>query len=155
MQTSVSAARHRRSAPSKPWLLAGALVLGLLALSSLGIGATNVSVWSVLTGGADATTTQVLLISRIPRTLALVLSGVAMAVAGALMQMLARNRFVEPSTAGTVESATLGLLAVALLAPELPLEEAFFLALLSYVGLLAWRWSDERAAQRAAGRGAS
>jgi len=120
MQTSLSAARHRRSAPSKPWLLAGALVLGLLALSSLGIGATNVSVWSVLTGGADATTTQVLLISRIPRTLALVLSGAAMAVAGALMQMLARNRFVEPSTAGTVESATLGLLAVALLAPELP-----------------------------------
>lgn len=39
-----------------------------------------------------------------------------------------------------------------LLAPELPLEEAFFLALLSYVGLLAWRWFDVTAARRAAGR---
>ena len=39
-----------------------------------------------------------------------------------------------------------------LLAPELPLEEAFFLALLSYVGLLAWRWFDEAAARRATGR---
>lgn len=39
-----------------------------------------------------------------------------------------------------------------LLAPELPLEEAFFLALLCYVGLLAWRWFDLSAAQREAGR---
>ncbi|ADG75774.1 lycopene cyclase domain protein [Cellulomonas flavigena DSM 20109] len=39
-----------------------------------------------------------------------------------------------------------------LLAPELPIEEAFFLALLSYVGLLAWRWFDTTWAQREAGR---
>jgi len=39
-----------------------------------------------------------------------------------------------------------------LLAPELPLEEAFFLALLSYVALLAWRWFDRSAVQREAGR---
>jgi iron complex transport system permease protein len=36
------------------------------------------------------------------------------------MQMLSRNRFVEPGTAGTIESATLGLLLAALLAPGLP-----------------------------------
>ncbi|MBF0687865.1 MAG: lycopene cyclase domain-containing protein [Cellulomonas sp.] len=41
-----------------------------------------------------------------------------------------------------------------LLAPDLPVEEAFFLALLSYTGLLAWRWFDVSAAQRAAGRDA-
>jgi len=39
-----------------------------------------------------------------------------------------------------------------LLAPELPLEEAFFLALLCYVGLLAWRWFDRAAAHRAGDR---
>ncbi|UCN15443.1 lycopene cyclase domain-containing protein [Cellulomonas iranensis] len=39
-----------------------------------------------------------------------------------------------------------------LLAPELPLEEAFFLTLLCYVGLLLWRWFDVTAAQREAGR---
>ncbi|MCC2320745.1 lycopene cyclase domain-containing protein [Cellulomonas xiejunii] len=41
-----------------------------------------------------------------------------------------------------------------LLAPELPVEEAFFLALLTYTGLLAWRWFDVSSARRAAGRDA-
>ena len=30
-----------------------------------------------------------------------------------------------------------------LLAPELPVEEVFFLALLCYVALLAWRWFEK------------
>ena len=37
-----------------------------------------------------------------------------------------------------------------LLAPELPIEEVFFLTLLCYVALLAWRWFDETARLRAA-----
>ena len=37
-----------------------------------------------------------------------------------------------------------------LLAPELPLEEVFFLTLLSYVALLAWRGFELVAARRAA-----
>jgi iron complex transport system permease protein len=44
-----------------------------------------------------------------------------MAIAGLVMQMIVRNRFVEPSTAGTVESASLGLLTVTLFAPGWPL----------------------------------
>lgn len=90
-----------------------------LAVMSLGIGASAASVFTLFSATPDAQALQVLLVSRIPRTLALVLSGIGMAVAGTLMQMLARNRFVEPSTAGTVESATLGLLAVTLVAPGL------------------------------------
>jgi lycopene cyclase domain-containing protein len=39
-----------------------------------------------------------------------------------------------------------------LLAPELPVEEAFFLALLCYTALLVWRWFDRQAALRAAWR---
>lgn len=42
-----------------------------------------------------------------------------------------------------------------LLAPELPVEEAFFLALLCYVALLVWRWADRWAARRAEGEGPS
>lgn len=63
---------------------------------------------------------QVLLISRIPRTLALILAGASMSVAGLIMQMLTRNRFVEPSTAGTVESAGLGILVATMLMPSMP-----------------------------------
>jgi lycopene cyclase domain-containing protein len=35
-------------------------------------------------------------------------------------------------------------------APDLPVEEVFFLALLCYVALLAWRWFDRSARSRAA-----
>lgn len=62
----------------------------------------------------------VLAASRVPRTLALLLSGAGLAVSGILMQMIARNRFVEPSTAGTVESASLGILLTLLLMPGAP-----------------------------------
>lgn len=64
---------------------------------------------------------QVLLISRLPRTLAIILSGSAMAVAGLVMQMIVRNRFVEPSTAGTSESASFGFLLATLFVPGWPL----------------------------------
>ena len=56
-------------------------------------------------------------VSRLPRTVAALLTGASLAVAGTVMQMLTRNRFVEPSTAGTAQAAGLGLIAVTLLAP--------------------------------------
>ncbi len=96
------------------------LAVALLAAASLFIGVSEVSVLDVLTGRADPAALEVLAVSRLPRTLSLLLAGAAMAVAGLLMQMLARNRFVEPSTAGTVESASLGLLVVLIFAPALP-----------------------------------
>lgn len=56
-------------------------------------------------------------ITRLPRTIALVLAGAAMAVSGLVMQLLTQNRFVEPSTTGTTEWAELGLLVVMAVAP--------------------------------------
>ena len=76
---------------------------------------------SVLAGGPDGKAAQLLVASRLPRTLALVLTGVAMSIVGLIMQMLVRNKFVEPSTTGTAESAALGLLVVTIFAPTLPL----------------------------------
>ena len=58
--------------------------------------------------------------SRFPRTAALFLAGSAMALSGLIMQMLARNRFAEPSTAGTVDSAALGVLLVVAFNPGMP-----------------------------------
>ncbi|MET7244953.1 iron chelate uptake ABC transporter family permease subunit [Methylobacterium sp. EM32] len=93
--------------PLRKALLAG---LALLALAAA----------SLLVGVGDAGAPDILLASRVPRTLALVLAGAGMAVAGVIMQLVAQNRFVEPSTAGTAESATLGMLLVTLLAPDAP-----------------------------------
>ena len=73
--------------------------------------------------------------SRLPRTLALMLAGAGLAVSGTIMQMLARNRFVEPSTAGTAESAALGMLLAMLIAPNLPVAgKMVFAALTALAG---------------------
>ena len=94
-----------------------ALVAGLAA-ASLFVGVSDVSLSGIF-GGRDSDW-LVLVESRIPRMLALVLSGASMAIAGLLMQIVIRNRFVEPSNAGTMESAGLGLLVMALVAPAAP-----------------------------------
>ncbi|AOX06011.1 iron ABC transporter permease [Corynebacterium sp. NML98-0116] len=56
--------------------------------------------------------------TRVPRTIALVLAGAAMAMSGLTMQMLTQNRFVEPTTTGTTEWAGLGLLASYVFLPD-------------------------------------
>lgn len=112
------ASSHTRRAP---WLILAAATIAALAFASLFVGVSDVSVSSLWSGDPSSRAAEVLMISRLPRTLALVLAGSGMAVCGTIMQMLARNRFVEPSTAGTVEAASLGILAVMLLAPSLPI----------------------------------
>ena len=56
--------------------------------------------------------------TRVPRTVALVLAGAAMAMSGLVMQLLTQNRFVEPTTTGTTEWAGLGLLFSLILFPH-------------------------------------
>lgn len=99
----------------------GIAVTAILAVVSLFIGVADASFATLFSGDPDGQAAQVLLISRIPRTLAILLAGSSLAIAGLVMQMIVRNRFVEPSTTGTTESATLGFLVVTLLAPGWPM----------------------------------
>ena len=103
-------------------LLAGAIFITIvLAIASLFVGVSDVSLGALLSSSAEDRPMQVLLISRIPRTLAIILAGASMAIAGLVMQMVVRNRFVEPSTAGTTESASLGFLVATIFVPGWPL----------------------------------
>lgn len=86
----------------------------ILALALVPLAATSLLVGVADLSGQDG---LILTVSRLPRTLAVMLTGAALAVAGVVMQQLVRNRFVEPGTTGTGEAAALGLLAVTLLAP--------------------------------------
>lgn len=97
--------------------LAGLGLVGL-ALVSLGVGAGGLSPWSLSSN--DPASWVLLTESRVPRTVALLLAGAGLAVSGQIMQVLSRNRFVEPATAGTSEAAALGLLVVTLVEPALP-----------------------------------
>lgn len=105
---------------AKLWFSCGVLlVLGLSCLS-LTVGVSEIGA-STLVGLGSEKSTLVYGQSRVPRTVALLLVGCALGVTGLIMQLLTRNRFVEPATAGTGESAGLGLLVAMILAPELPL----------------------------------
>jgi iron complex transport system permease protein len=117
-----------------PALIAGTIITIALAIVSLFVGVSDVSLTSLLSGGFDGRPGEVLLISRIPRTLALILAGAAMAISGLVMQMVVRNRFVEPGTTGTSESAALGFLVVTLLAPGWPLMAKMVVAALFALG---------------------
>lgn len=94
-----------------------ALLLPPLMAASLMTGASSVD---ILRAGGDPQALLVLMESRLPRTLAVVLTGAALAVAGVVIQSLVRNRFVGPETAGTAEGAALGLLLVTILWPASP-----------------------------------
>jgi iron complex transport system permease protein len=87
-----------------------------LALWSLNVGASRMSLLNVFTDPDDRIS-RLLFVSRLPRTLALILAGAGLAVAGLILQMMARNRLVEPSTVGTMEAAALGMLLLAWMAP--------------------------------------
>lgn len=100
-----------------PFLLTG-LALLILSGVSIFIGVGQLSLYAIWT---DPAAVQLLWVSRIPRTLAALLVGSSIAVAGVIMQLLVRNRFVEPGTTGTSEAAMLGLLAVTILAPGWPI----------------------------------
>lgn len=98
--------------------------VAVLAVASLFVGVAELSpaalLRDLLAGGAERDAVWLLLVGRLPRAAAILLAGASLAVIGLIVQMIARNWFVEPSTIGTVESASLGLLLVTILAPATP-----------------------------------
>ncbi|MGO3175438.1 MAG: iron chelate uptake ABC transporter family permease subunit, partial [Microbacterium gubbeenense] len=93
-----------------------AVLIVLLAGVSLFIGASSEVTVSGVASGDDGAL-FLLAASRVPRTVALLLSGAALGIAGLIMQMLVRNKFVEPSTTGVTEFASLGMMTALVLWP--------------------------------------
>lgn len=99
----------------------GLAVVLTLAATSLFVGVADLSLADALSGSLDETQRLHLFVSRIPRTVAVLLAGAALALSGLLMQLLVRNRFVEPGTVGTSESAGVGILIAVMVFPSAPL----------------------------------
>ena len=53
---------------------------------------------------------RVMFALRVPRLITIIVSGMGMSICGLIMQSLTRNRFVSPTTAGTMDGARLGVL---------------------------------------------
>lgn len=83
------------------------LALIILSISSIFIGVKDISPLSIFALSKDQL--HILLTSRVPRLVSIILAGMGMSIAGLIMQQLSRNKFVSPTTAGTMDSASLGI----------------------------------------------
>ncbi|MBE2893580.1 ABC transporter permease [Spirabiliibacterium falconis] len=92
------------------------VLLLVAAMCSLFIGVSSLTLsglWQF-----DAQQWQLLMVSRLPRLVSILIAGAALSVCGLVMQNLSRNRFVSPTTAGTMDSARLGILLAIVLFPN-------------------------------------
>lgn len=123
--------RPERTRWQRTWpLLVGVVVTAALIVVSLFVGVYDVGA----EGGRE-----MFAITRVPRTVALVLAGASMAMCGLIMQLMTQNRFVEPSTTGTTEWAGLGLLVTMVLVPGAGLVTRMAGAILfAFVGTLVF-----------------
>ncbi|AMX01110.1 ABC transporter permease [Rummeliibacillus sp. G93] len=89
------------------------IALVVLSLISLFVGVSDITPKDLLNLHSEKT--QIFLISRVPRLVAIILAGFGMSIAGLIMQSLSRNKFVSPTTAGTLDATRLGILVSMLL----------------------------------------
>lgn len=89
-------------------LTALAALLAALSFISIFVGVSSISPRDIF----DLTPVQkqILSITRLPRLFSAVMAGAALGIAGTIMQQLTRNKFVSPTTAGTMDAARLGVL---------------------------------------------
>ncbi|HIS46229.1 MAG TPA: iron chelate uptake ABC transporter family permease subunit [Candidatus Scybalocola faecigallinarum] len=85
-----------------------AVSLVILSVISLFVGVIDIELSSLLTGNSEQW--EIFIISRLPRLLAILCTGVGMSVAGLIMQQLCMNKFVSPTTGATISSAQFGIL---------------------------------------------
>lgn len=86
------------------------LLLALLVLSviSLLIGPINISLWDIFSMTHEQHI--VFFAGRVPRLVTIIVTGMSMSICGLIMQCLTNNKFVSPTTAGTMDAARLGIL---------------------------------------------
>lgn len=117
--------------------LASLILLLMLIIISISVGVADFS-WAKLFDETD-NSIELFWVSRLPRTLALILTGASMAIAGMMMQVVLKNRFVEPSMVGATQSAVLGILLTSLYMPSLPLIGKMSVAtVMAFVGMMVF-----------------
>ncbi|MDO4298035.1 MAG: iron chelate uptake ABC transporter family permease subunit [Lachnospiraceae bacterium] len=120
-----------------------AVILLVLSVWSLFIGVLDLDLSSLL--GGDVEQLEIFLISRLPRLLAILCTGVGMSVAGLIMQQLCMNKFVSPTTGATISSAQFGILLALLFMPNSTLwGRAIFAFVFAILGTWIFVWFIQR-----------
>lgn len=107
------------------------LVFAVLAVLSLFVGVQDLSAMDLFHLTKEES--QTLFFSRFPRLLSIIMAGMSLSICGLIMQQITRNKFVSPTTAGTMDWARLGvlisLLVFASASPLLKMSIAFIFSL--------------------------
>lgn len=115
----------------------------MLSAVSLFIGVLDVELSGLLSGNGEQW--RIFLISRLPRLLAILCTGIGMSVAGLIMQQLCMNKFVSPTTGATISSAQLGILIALLFMPGSTLwSRAVFAFAAAVLGTWIFVWFIQR-----------
>lgn len=119
------------------------LCLVILSVYSLFVGVIDLDLPTLLSGNGEQL--RILLISRLPRLLAILCTGVGMSVAGLIMQQLCMNKFVSPTTGATISSAQFGILLALLFMPASTLwSRAIFAFAAAIIGTWVFVWFIQR-----------
>lgn len=109
------------------------IVIVILSIVSLFIGVSEFSIFDILQLSEEQL--QILWVSRVPRLISIIIAGVSLSICGLIMQQLTRNKFVSPTTAGTMDSARLGILvSLMLFASANPFVKMFIAFLFALAG---------------------
>ncbi len=107
------------------------LVFAVLSILSLFVGVQDLSAMDLFHLTKEES--QTLFFSRFPRLLSIIMAGMSLSICGLIMQQITRNKFVSPTTAGTMDWARLGvlisLLVFASASPLLKMSIAFIFSL--------------------------
>ena len=120
------------------------MVLLVVSILSLFVGVIDIELNTILSGG-NGMELKIFLLSRIPRLLAILCTGIGMSVAGLIMQQLCMNKFVSPSTGATIQSAQFGILLSLVFLPGIGLWGRVSLAFaMSILGTWIFVWFVQR-----------
>src|SRR5690625_1755917 len=113
----------------------GILLLLFLSVFSLFVGVNKLSIGHFFQNSSIEW--KIIITTRLPRTISLILAGATLALSGLLMQQLTQNKFTSPSTVGTMKSARLGLILSLFIFPEASIiNRAIFALVFAIVGTL-------------------
>lgn len=119
------------------------VLLLVLSCCSLFVGVIDLTPAELLAGNFEQM--EVFLISRLPRLLAILCTGIGMSVAGLIMQQLCSNKFVSPTTGATISSAQFGILLALLFMPASTLwSRAIFAFATAILGTWIFVWFIQR-----------
>lgn len=91
-------------------------ILIALCIASVFLGSKSINIVDILSGHDESI--HLMLVSRFPRLISILVAGSAMSICGLIMQQISQNKFVSPTTGATIDSAKLGIVTAMILVPS-------------------------------------